>query len=142
MPDGHDRGACCGACGHALAVERGEVAVPERGAAIVPTLDEHGVPIGITLVLFGGRIEPRAIAVDRAEMVLGRSTSADIVVPMDGLSRRQCRFDFTSDGVFVEDLHSACGTYVDGARIQRAPLHHGQHVQVADLIIALQIASH
>lgn len=137
-PGGPD---CCGACSHAGAVARGEIAIPAVGAPIPCPLDAAGAPVGLTLVLVDGRSAPTTVSVRQRIVKLGRSNAADIVVRMEALSRLQCRFEFGPEGVFVEDLQSTCGTYVDGKQVRRAQLHRGQRVQVANLWIEVRESS-
>lgn len=77
--------------------------------------------------------------VEKARLVLGRTPPADVVVPMDVLSRRQCAFDFSTGEVVVEDLDSACGTYVNGGLVRRAALRGGDEVSMGDLVIELRV---
>lgn len=51
-------------------------------------------------------------------VVLGRSAShADVILPSDAISRRHCAVEIGEDGVTVQDLGSANGTWIDGAEI-------------------------
>lgn len=79
--------------------------------------------------------------VDKAYLVLGRAPPADVVVPMPVLSRRQCAFDFSSGEIVVEDLNSACGTYVNGERTGRAALRAGDEVSMGDLVIEVRLVT-
>jgi hypothetical protein len=80
--------------------------------------------------------------------VLGRSRSADICLRHDEfVSTRHCRFEVRQEsGVFklyVEDLGSRNGTYIDKARLKenkRYLLKHGSHLQVGSTaFIVVQI---
>ena len=55
---------------------------------------------------------------DRDEVVVGRSTTADVTVADRFLSRRHARFTRGPEGWVVEDLGSRNGTFVNGVRIQ------------------------
>lgn len=50
------------------------------------------------------------------EAVLGRVASCDVQVTHPLVSRRHCRVQADADGIFVEDLGSSNGTYVNGGR--------------------------
>lgn len=53
------------------------------------------------------------------ELVVGRSREkCDIVLPADNVSRRHAKVYTTDSGCFVQDLGSANGVFVDGARIR------------------------
>ncbi len=54
---------------------------------------------------------------EEGEFIVGRSQSADIILPSDNVSRRHARL-YTVDGrCYVEDLNSANGVFVNGRRI-------------------------
>ena len=52
------------------------------------------------------------------QWVVGRAQDCDIVVNDPGVSSRHCRLYRTSEGLFLEDLKSTNGTFVNGVRIQ------------------------
>jgi len=51
------------------------------------------------------------------QAVLGRVASCEVQVTHPLVSRRHCRVEATADGIFVEDLGSSNGTYVNGGRV-------------------------
>lgn len=62
---------------------------------------------------------------------LGRATRADFIVDEGLVSRLHCRFTAGASGELeVEDLDSTNGTFVNGERIKRAHLAHGDRVRV------------
>ncbi len=75
---------------------------------------------------------------DRDEVVVGRSKSADVTVADRYLSRRHVRFAHTADGWLVEDLGSRNGTFLNGRRIDSpAPVAPGDVVSVSASILRL-----
>lgn len=135
-----DSKPCCGACGHAAEIAERGGAAPNEGPHLRVSLGTGGSPGNASLVLSGGREGPQIIAVHKARIVLGRTPPADVVVPMDVLSRRQCAFDFSTGEAVVEDLQSACGTYVNGEQIgSPRALRAGDEVRVGDLIIHVKL---
>ena len=51
-------------------------------------------------------------------VVVGSDKSCDFPVAFDGVSSRHCRLIFDDGRVWLEDLNSTNGTYVDGTRIE------------------------
>jgi hypothetical protein len=51
------------------------------------------------------------------DQVLGRDASADICLPDPAISRRHARVRRGVDGVWLEDLRSTNGTYINGNRL-------------------------
>ncbi|HEX7129695.1 MAG TPA: FHA domain-containing protein [Rhodanobacteraceae bacterium] len=62
------------------------------------------------------------------EMVFGRQPECDVCIPIGEISRRHARIKPTPDGVLVEDLDSANGTYINGKRIRSGMLHPGEEL--------------
>lgn len=55
--------------------------------------------------------------------IVGADRDCDVVVPDPPVSARHCRLIQTEEGLFIEDLSSTNGTYVDGRRIEgRTPV--------------------
>ncbi len=71
-----------------------------------------GVTFGKTFALYGS-------------MSIGRHSECDICVPTDEVSRKHAKLQVMADGVMVEDLGSANGTFVAGKRLQRPELMKG-----------------
>jgi two-component system, cell cycle response regulator len=68
---------------------------------------------------------------ERAEVVLGRSSEAHFQVEDDGISRKHAKVVRGPNGNFqVVDLGSTNGTYLNGAKIQVAALADGDKIQI------------
>ena len=61
---------------------------------------------------------------------LGRAQAADFIVDAVLVSRVHCRFTLDETGLGVEDLGSTNGTWVNGRRIERAPLVEGDTIKI------------
>jgi pSer/pThr/pTyr-binding forkhead associated (FHA) protein len=62
---------------------------------------------------------------------MGRAPRADFIVDAALVSRLHCRFTLDDlDRLKVEDLGSTNGTWVNGSKIDRAPLLQGDRVKV------------
>jgi predicted component of type VI protein secretion system len=60
--------------------------------------------------------------------LIGRAPECDITINATGLSRRHARLRPTGDGLAIEDLRSANGTFVNGQRIATATARVGDEV--------------
>jgi FHA domain len=69
-----------------------------------------------------------------SQLTIGRGRQNDIALPNDDyISARHARFEPRQDGVWVQDLGSTNGTYVNGARLDRPRrLTAGDVVRVGD----------
>ena len=61
-------------------------------------------------------------------LLLGRSKECDICIPASHLSRKHARFSAQGGSVKVEDLKSSNGTFVNGSRVEKTELKHGDEV--------------
>jgi two-component system, cell cycle response regulator len=69
--------------------------------------------------------------VDRGELVVGRGEGSDLVLNDQGLSRRHCRIIRQGDTMFIEDLDSSNGTFVDGQLVRgQVPLPEGARIHL------------
>lgn len=82
--------------------------------------------IAATLSLPDGR----TVRVDRPAAVLGRSDSADVAIPVPGVSGRHARIVATVHGHVLEDLLSTNGTYVNGEPVTRQLLVSGDVIEL------------
>ena len=64
---------------------------------------------------------------------IGRLETNAICIKEQHVSRQHAEIPY-ADGIFViKDLGSANGVYVNGARVRRAELHPGDHVQICGM---------
>lgn len=63
-----------------------------------------------------------------ASLVVGRAEDAGLLLDGHGISRQHARLTPADDGVMVEDLGSANGTFVNGRRISREIARHGDEI--------------
>ncbi len=62
--------------------------------------------------------------------VIGRAPECGIPVTVDEISRRHVELKPTADGLSVEDLGSANGTYVNGQRVQKGFMKPGDELRL------------
>lgn len=63
-------------------------------------------------------------------VVIGRAAECDISVPADEMSRRHALVKPTQDGLSVEDLGSANGSFINNKRIQQGFLRPGDELKL------------
>ena len=69
------------------------------------------------------------------EIVIGRSGELDMVLVEDMVSRRHAKIAVTNGQIFIQDLGSTNGSFVNGERIKRAKLTEGDRVLIGTSII-------
>jgi len=71
----------------------------------------------------------REFELSQAQILIGRDPSVDIVIEAPGVSRRHARLYLQDDQVYIEDLGSSNGTYVNHEPISQATrLHPGDRI--------------
>jgi len=105
------------------AAARGAIAPPPAGRAKAVTLLAKAA--GPEFVIDRGKLS-------RGEaLVIGRSRTSDIVLSHESVSRRHARMWLDGAGqLWLEDLGSTAGTFVDEARITKAVVPPGSHVRL------------
>jgi hypothetical protein len=81
------------------------------------------------LTMRSGEETGKAFPLEQEETLVGRDLANDITAPDPEVSRRHARFMMRDDSVFVEDLGSTNGTFLNGERIS-AP----QQLRLGDVI--------
>jgi pSer/pThr/pTyr-binding forkhead associated (FHA) protein len=71
----------------------------------------------------------------QAEIVIGRSSDLDMVLVEDMVSRKHARITMQADQIWIEDLGSTNGTFVNGEKIKRAHLKEGDRVLIGTSIL-------
>src|SRR6202453_2949752 len=71
------------------------------------------------------------------QIVVGRSSELDMVLVEDMVSRKHARIAMQSDQIWIEDLGSTNGTFVNGEKIKRARLKEGDRVLIGTSILKL-----
>lgn len=83
---------------------------------------------------FAGSSLNHGIAITHFPALVGRSSECDYRIHQPLISRRHCLFHLRDGEIWVEDLRSLNGTFVNGERItQPRPLHEGDKVDIAFL---------
>ena len=84
------------------------------------------------IVWLDGSLSNPHWVVDRAEMVLGREETCDIVIPVRQISRQHLRIVKEGGSALIEDLRSKNGTWVNGYRLTGIrELEDGDEIRIA-----------
>ncbi len=88
------------------------------------------------LVVLSGVAIGRMFKLEPGTYKVGRAAHMDIVLDDPGVSRVHARIRVDEEGgVFLEDLESTNGTFVNDARIRRTRLHDGDKIRVGTVTI-------
>lgn len=82
----------------------------------------------------------QSMLLDR-DILIGRHQQADLVLQSAQVSRRHAGIEYRADdqSIWIEDLGSSNGTFVNGKQIQQATqLKHGDEIRFQDIIFQVQ----
>lgn len=90
--------------------------------------------------------EPKRVVIGPVGLKIGRSAPADLILPDAKVSRSHCMVELKDNELFVSDLNSTNGTYVDGQRVAAASvlpvgavLTVGQHALVHSICTRAEV---
>jgi hypothetical protein len=89
------------------------------------------------LVVVGGKSRGQEFVLNSGDNTLGRDSSCDIPFPVDGVSKKHLMITVTDDVVYVQDLDSANGTFLNGKIIKRATAKGGDKIALPNAILQL-----
>lgn len=112
------------------------VAERKAAAAPAPKAEAHddrtrvrtALPRFLLRGVSGGTLGKTFAVTDNA--VIGRQPDCDIPIPAEEVSRHHARLKVTPDGVLVEDMGSANGTYINDKRMQSGLLKAGEELRL------------
>ncbi len=104
-----------------------DLRLPQESFILAPSAQAAGQPARssrvsgrLVVVKSPDLVEGRDFEVDSAQLTIGRGGQNDISIRSDEYaSARHARFEPRQDGVWVQDLGSTNGTYLNGARLDR-----------------------
>src|SRR5512143_534044 len=77
---------------------------------------------------------PPVSRLKKGTTVIGREPPADVVIPVNAVSRTHAEIDLERGVAVVRDRGSTNGTLVDGRRVTEARLEHGQEIRFGDAV--------
>jgi pSer/pThr/pTyr-binding forkhead associated (FHA) protein len=103
---------------------------PIAGAGFPPS----GPTMIVKMIVASGKSAGRSIAIKRNKLLIGRAEQCDVRPLSEEVSRRHCAITVGPTEVWVEDLGSRNGTFVNGTKItERTKVVDGDIVRVASL---------
>ena len=103
-----------------------DIRLPQESFILTPEKDGgnerrrfRSQPARLVVVRSGARAEGEEHALDSTPLTFGRGGENDVALDGDDfVSARHARFEPRPDGVWVEDVGSTNGTYVNGVRLR------------------------
>ncbi|MBY0585631.1 FHA domain-containing protein [bacterium] len=94
----------------------------------------------LKLVVTAGKLAGKEIPVRNNQFVIGRDPSCHLRPSSPAVSKLHCAVIVADEGVWLRDLKSTNGTFLNGQRLNdRALLHHGDKITVGPLTLEVQL---
>jgi pSer/pThr/pTyr-binding forkhead associated (FHA) protein len=93
----------------------------------------------VRLILVKSDGERKQFPLANPETVIGRGENCQLRVPLASVSRQHCRISVAGERIFVRDLESANGTYVNNDRVKEAELAAGDRLNVGPVRFTLLV---
>src|SRR5262245_62171144 len=92
-----------------------------------------------SLITIQGPNQGQRFPLDGESTTIGRQPDVGIFLESLAVSRQHARVWSLDEGIYLEDLHSSNGTFVNGKRVSgRVPLSSRDTVQIGPYVLALQ----
>ena len=93
----------------------------------------------VNLVLFKKDGSQTSFSLTDEVTVLGRGHDCELRIPLKVVSRKHCQLSPNQQSLKIQDLDSRGGTFVNGKRVNVAPLKAGDYIQIGPLTFQVQI---
>lgn len=107
------------------------------GGPVLPSAEAAKSSAVLVLIYPPGPALGRRYPLDGATQAIGRASDADIHVNDESVSRCHASVGRDTDGVWLEDLNSTNGTFVNDERIKRHALRDGDIIRIGGIILKL-----
>ena len=91
------------------------------------------------LVMFKSDGTRRDFTLRKQRMVVGRTSTCDLRIPLSSVSRKHCEILIESSAVKLRDLGSSNGTIRNGNRVQDTSLEPGDRITVGPVVFTLVV---
>jgi DNA-binding NtrC family response regulator len=115
-----------------------------QGALSTSVLDRARLSAGdqsaglrVSLLLYHRDGVEAAPLVEGQSLVIGRAYPADLAIADESLSRQHARVEITDGEIWVEDLGSTNGTWVDGELVERCPVGPESELVLGTVVVAV-----
>lgn len=92
-----------------------------------------------SLVLVTSDRTQKDIAVAKTRVIIGRNTDCQIRIPIASVSRHHCELTVEDGKLFIKDLGSSNGTFVNRRRVNQTQLAGGDLVAVGSCVFVVRI---
>ena len=77
-----------------------------------------------------GHLAGQILPLQEGRYILGRGEDCQIIVPDDGISKKHAALEVDEHGVFIQDLKSSNGTFINGVKVQESEIQEKEKVSI------------
>lgn len=89
------------------------------------------------LVVVAGKLRGKEFILKEGDNVIGRDSSCDIQIAVDGISKRHFSITVTEDIPYLKDLGSSNGTFINGKITKERTIEDKDKIALPDIILQL-----
>ena len=89
------------------------------------------------LIAIGGKLRGEEFSLSEGENILGKDPECHICVDIDGISRKHASLSVHKESVYVKDLGSRNGLFINGKSIPHGTIRAGDKIALPHLILQL-----
>lgn len=93
----------------------------------------------VLLVMFKADGTRRDFPVNKPRVVIGRTNTCDLRIPVSSVSRQHCELVIDDRKIKVRDLGSSNGTYHNSVRIQQASVQAGDELVIGPVVFTVVV---
>ena len=92
------------------------------------------------LTFHRGSLSGETLNISQRQIILGRSREhCDVWLDDDGVSREHCRIEEREDGIYITDLDSRNGTWVNRQKTAEQKLTSGNDVRIGSVKLTFEL---
>jgi PAS domain-containing protein len=89
------------------------------------------------LVVIGGRLRGQEYVLKSGDNIIGRDSSCDVQISLDGISKKHLNIIITEDVLYVQDLGSSNGTFLNNKLVKRSTTKNGDKIGLPNAVLQL-----
>jgi len=89
------------------------------------------------LVVVGGKLRGQEYVLKNGDNMLGRDSSCDVILQIEGVSKRHVNITITEDVVYIQDNGSSNGTFLNGKLVKRSAIKSGDKIGLPNAVLQL-----
>ena len=89
------------------------------------------------LVVVGGKKRGEEFPLQEGENIIGRDGSCSVPIDLEGISKKHLKITVNKESVYLEDLGSSNGTFLNEKMIKTSPAKNGDRIALPNMILQL-----